>query len=153
MRQGMIGLQLGAHQKYYISQCEEKQSIQLTITVAGDDLASRRERKKLIDDMEFLLDDIMKVFMPATKKPALFVPCSLCSTLHIPLDDVHRDRTIFCPNSNDTPLSSGYYQDLRAASSGSYISSQTSNELIFFVLTVISIGQEPVDANVYSGDL
>ena len=32
-----MGLQLGHHQKYYISRCEEKQSIQLTITVKGDD--------------------------------------------------------------------------------------------------------------------
>ena len=117
----MIGLQLGAHQKYYISQCEEKQSIQLTITVAGDDMGSRKERKELIDDVGSLLDDIMKVFMPATKKPALFVPCSSCSTIHIPLDDVYRGKTIFCPKSNDAPLPSGYYWDLISAVSGSYI--------------------------------
>ena len=44
MRYGKIGLKLGAHQKYYISQCEEKQSVKLTITVAMQSV-SRREVK------------------------------------------------------------------------------------------------------------
>ena len=111
----MVGLQLGPHQKYYISRCKEKQSIQLTITVVGSDLANMQERKQLIDDVGNLLDDIMKVFMPAAKKPLLFVPCSLCSTLHIPLQDVCSGNTIFCPKSGDTALPSGYYGDLVAS--------------------------------------
>ena len=44
-----MGLQLGRHQKYYISQFEEKQSIQLTISAVGDDGESIRERRELID--------------------------------------------------------------------------------------------------------
>lgn len=108
----MVGLQLGAHQKYYISQCKERQSIQLTITVVGSDLDSMLERKKLIDDLSSFLDDIMKVFMPAAKRPILFVPCSLCSTLHVPLQDVCSAKTIFCPKSDDTALPLGYYGDL-----------------------------------------
>ena len=79
-----MGLQLGRHQKYYISRCEEKHSIQLTITVVGDD-KRERERRELIGDVSQLLDDIMKVFMPEVKKPRLMVPCPLCPILHITL--------------------------------------------------------------------
>ena len=89
MRYGKVGLQLGHHQKYYISRCEEKQSIQLTITVKGDDMRSVRERRGLIDDVTQLLDDIMKVFMREVKKPTLMVPCPLCPTLHITLRSVY----------------------------------------------------------------
>ena len=104
-----MGLQLGCHQKYYISRCEEKQSIQLTITVVGDD---KRERRELIDDVTQLLDDIMKVFMPEIKKPTLMVPCPLCPILHITLSEVSTGNTIFCPRSGDASLPSGYYGDL-----------------------------------------
>ena len=109
MRHGKVGLQLGRHQKYYISRCEEKQSIQLTITVVGDD---KRERKELIDDVTQLLDDIMKVFMPEVKKPTLMVPCPLCPILHIRLSEVSTGYTIFCSWSVDTALTFGYYGDL-----------------------------------------
>ena len=101
MRHGKVGLQLGQHQKYYLSRCEEKQSIQLTITVVGDDVTSVRERKELIDDVTQLLDDIMKVFMPEVKKPKLIVPCPLCPILHITLSEVFTGNTIFCARSDD----------------------------------------------------
>ena len=104
-----MGLQLGRHQKYYISRYEEEQSIQLTITVVGDD---KRERKELIDDVTQLLGAIMKVFMPEVKKPTLMVPCPLCPILHITLSEVSTGNTIFCPRSGDTPLPFGYYGDL-----------------------------------------
>jgi len=112
MRHGKVGLQLGNHQKYYISRCEEKQSIQLTITVRGDDVTSVVERRELIDDVTKLLDDIMKVFMPEVKKPKLLVPCPLCSNLHITLNWVTTGKTIFCSVSDDAHLPSGYYGDL-----------------------------------------
>ena len=102
MRHGKVGLQLGSHQKYYISRCEEKQSIQLTITVVGN---NKRERRKLIDDVTQLLDDIIKVFMPEVKKPTLMIPCPLCPILHITLSEVSTGDTIFCPQSdNDASL-------------------------------------------------
>ena len=107
-----MGLQLGSHQKYYINHGEDKESIQLTITAVGDDIDSIREREELINDVTKLLDDVMKVFMPAAKRPILFVPCPLCSTLHVSLNDVHSGDTIFCPLSNDTALPAGYYSDL-----------------------------------------
>ena len=113
MRRGKMGSQLGANQKYYISRCEDNQSIQLTITVVGDDEEHIKERRDLINDIIKLLDDIMRVYMPATKeKPLLLIPCELCRALHIHLDDVHSGKTIFCPNANDQPLSDGYYSDL-----------------------------------------
>ena len=112
LRQGKVGLQLGSHQKYYISQCEEKHSIRLTITVVGDDVTSVRERRELIDDVTELLDDIMKVFLPAAKTPTPFVPCSYCPKLHIPLSEVRSGNTIFCPVCNDAELAGGYYGEL-----------------------------------------
>ena len=112
LRYGKVGLQLGSHQKYYISHCEEKKSIRLTITTVGDDVDSVQERRELIDDVTRLLDDVMKVFMPAAKRPILFVPCPLCPTLHVLLSDVCSGDTIFCPHSNDTSLPTGYYSDL-----------------------------------------
>ena len=123
-----MGSQLGADQKYYISRCEEKQSIQLTITVVGDDKEHMEERKSLIDNVTKLLDDIMKVFMPATKeRPSLLIPCPFCPKLHIPLDALYSGKVIFCPNDDDKPLSRGYYSDLLQAAtilikgtSGSY---------------------------------
>ena len=98
MRYGKVGLQLGAHQKYYITRCEEKQSIQLTITVVGNDENSIRERNELIDDISKQLDNIMKLFMPAVEnRPDVMFPCPSCSTLHITLKEVRNGSTIFCP--------------------------------------------------------
>ena len=108
-----MGSQLGADQKYYISQCEEKLSIQLTITMVGDDEKHSEERRNLIDDVTKLLDDIMKVFMPATKRrPSLLIPCPFCPVLHILLDDICSGKNIFCPGVHDKCLPCGYYSDL-----------------------------------------
>jgi len=113
MRRGKVGLQLRADQKYYISRCEERKSIKLTITVVGDDVKHFVERRDLINDVTKLLDDIMKVFMPATKKrPTLLIPCALCNILHITLDDMCSGNAVFCPNANDKVLPHGYYGDL-----------------------------------------
>ena len=113
MRRGKMGSQLGADQKYYISRCEEKESIQLTITVVGDDEEHIEERRDLIKDITKILDDIMKVFMPATKeRPSLLIPCVFCSVLHVSLDDACSGKTIFCPFANDKSLPHGYYSDL-----------------------------------------
>ena len=113
MRHGKVGLQLGSHQKYYISRCEEKQSIQLTITVVGNDV---NDRKELIDDVGQLLGSIMKVFMPEVKKPTVMIPCPLCPILHITLSEVSTGDTLFCVRSGDAPLPSGYYSDLLSSS-------------------------------------
>ena len=113
MRHGKIGSQLGADQKYYISRCEHKQSIQLTISVVGNDKEHTEERRNLINDVTKLLNDIMRMFMPATKeRPSLLIPCPFCPVLHILLDDVSSSKAIFCPNANDRPLPHGYYSNL-----------------------------------------
>ena len=112
MRRGKMGSQFGADQKYYISQCEEKQSIQLTITVMGDDEEHIEERRDLINGITKLLGDIMKVFMPVANIPSLLIPCLFCSILHITLDDACSGKTIFCSNANDKSLPHGYYSDL-----------------------------------------
>ena len=118
MRHGKVGLQLGAHQKYYINQCKEKQSIQLTITLVGVDVKCRQERAELIDGVAKLLNDIMNVFMPAAKRPALFIPCPLCSALHITLKKVYDDESAFCPSSNDDCIRNHYNDLLPNASTG-----------------------------------
>ena len=115
LRYGKVGLQLGAHQKYYISQCEEKKSIQLTITVVGNDAKSVEERKKLIDNIYQQLDEIMKLFMPAIKKrPKILFPCPFCTTLHITLEDVSMGSTIYCTNASDVEIAVNpeYYGNL-----------------------------------------
>ena len=118
MRRGKMGSQLGADQKYYISRCEEKQSIQLTITVVGVDEEHIEERRDLINDIIKLLEDIMNVFTPVAKeRPLVLIPCAFCPILHIPLDDACSGKAIFCPNANDKPVPHGYYNDLLQGSS------------------------------------
>ena len=113
MRYGKIGLQLGGHQKYYISKCEEKQSIQLTITVVGSDSKSSVERKELIDDIIQLMDDIIKLFMPTvSERAAILFPCPLCTTLHITMDEVCHGNTIHCAKSSDAVVPPEYYGNL-----------------------------------------
>ena len=134
MRHGKVGLQLGADQVYYISRCEEKSSIQLTITMpVRDDAKSSEERKELIDDIARILDDIMKVFMPAVKKtPVLLVPCPKCPTLHITVDEVCSGHTIFCTASGITVPLRGYYGDLLPH--GSHNSTALSGEVTILLL-------------------
>ena len=102
MRYGKVGLKLGAHQKYYISRCEENQSIQLTITVTRNDIKSAQERKELIVDISQLLSDIMKLFMPAMReRPTILLHCPLCTTLHVTLEEVCSGEIIYCSNASN----------------------------------------------------
>jgi len=121
-----VGLRLGAHQIYYISHCEEKGSIQLTITMPeNDDLISAQERRELINDITKLLDDILKEFLPTMKKhPIRLVPCPHCPILHVTLNDISTGNSIFCATSNDTRLPYNYYDDLLdpASLTGNFIS-------------------------------
>ena len=114
MRRYKMGSQLGSDQKYYISRCKDNHSIQLTITVVGDDEEHIKERRDLINDITKILDDIMKMFMPATKeRPSLLIPCPFCSVLHVSLNDACSAKTMFCPfTDDDKPLPRDYYRDL-----------------------------------------
>jgi len=72
-----------------------------------------QERKELVDDIKMMLDNIMKVFMPAVKKrPVLLVPCPKCPKLHITLDEVCCGNTIFCSATGVTEQFSGHYCDV-----------------------------------------
>ena len=119
MRYGKVGLQLGAHQEYYISRCEEKQSIQLTITVVGNDKNSIHERNELIDYISQQLDNIMKLFMPAVEnRPAVLFPCPLCPALHITLEKVRNGSTIFCIWNCDTAVPPEHFGNLLSTKPG-----------------------------------
>ena len=136
MRRGKIGSQLGADQKYYISRCEEKQSIQLTITMVGTDEEHIEERRSLINDVENLLHEIMKLFMPATMEwPVLMVPCTLCPKLHILLEDVCNCKKIFCPNFDDNKLPDDYYYELLQG--GVTSSNITAGEVVVHKLSLV----------------
>ena len=65
----------------------------------------------------------MKMFMPAAKRPKLFVPCCECSNLHISIDEVHADGTIFCSSSDDGDLKlpHGYYSELLGSPTGNWL--------------------------------
>ncbi|XP_065914617.1 uncharacterized protein [Dysidea avara] len=112
MRHGKVALKLGTRQKYYISHCEEKHSIQLTITVVGNDVPSIQERRQLIDDVEKMLNDIMKVFMPAADQPVLLVPCPLCSILHITFTEVCAGGISYCSTNEEDIALRDHYHDL-----------------------------------------
>ena len=133
MRHGKIGLQLGAHQKYYISRSTEKQSIQLTITVSKNNAKCMQERSALINDVTEMLGNIMKLFMPTARKPTLFVKCTMCDVLHITLQQIQDGVTVYCPSStDDTPLHD-YYSDLLSAAGEKFTN---YNYLNFFVTYV-----------------
>ena len=103
MRHGKIGLKLGAHQKYYISRCEDAKCV--------------KERSEIINDVAEMLDRIMEVFMPPAKSPDIMIPCSKCNNLHIELKHVRGRETIYYPSSidDDSPLADDYYTDLLCA--------------------------------------
>jgi len=109
----MVELQLGAHQRYYISRCKEKNSIQLTITMPErDNETCAQQRRHLISEVSKLLTNILEVFMPAGKRPVLLVPCPNCPNLHITLTELCSGDTIFCTTSSETTPLSGHYKDL-----------------------------------------
>lgn len=68
LKHGKVTLQLGAHQSYYVNLCEDKKSIQLIIMSTVED-TSGQEMIELISDTSDLLDNIMKVYTPAAKRP------------------------------------------------------------------------------------
>jgi len=112
MRHGKVALKMGTHQKYYISHCEEKHSIQLTITVVGNDVPSIQERRELIDNVNKMLNDVMKVFMPAAVQPVLFVPCPRCPILHITFSEVCAGGISYCSTFEEDIALCDHYSDL-----------------------------------------
>ena len=127
-----MGSQLGADQKYYISRCAKKQSIQLTISMVGTDETHVEERKNLIDDIKNFLHDIMEVFMSATtERPILRIPCPFCCKLHILLDQASSGKAIFCSNNKDKRLPQGYYSELLQGRIADTTNTTGSHKLLF----------------------
>jgi len=85
-----VGLHLGEDECYYISryETEEKQGVQLTITVEGYDADRIQQRWELIQFVLQKLKDIMAKFMPAEKEPSEHIPCPLCHKMHIPFEKI-----------------------------------------------------------------
>ena len=112
---------LGHDQLYYVSLSENRQSIRLAITPDEDGIITTQglqDRWKLIEDFNAKLKEIVKVFMPASQLPQSFIPCCLCSKLHLKLDDIRADdHPLRCINGK---LPKNYYSDLRQCQ-GSYI--------------------------------
>ena len=110
----MIKLVLGRDQLYYVSLCEDHHSIRLAITPDVDGIITSQglqERWKLIEEFNDKLIEIVKSFMPASNLPQCYIPCNLCSDLHLKLDDIRADnKPLHCFHGR---LPENYYSDLR----------------------------------------
>ena len=117
----MVKLVLGRDQLYYVSLCEDHDSIRLAITPDEDGIVksqSLKERWMLIEDFHAKLIENTKTYMPASELPQRYVPCSHCSDLHLSLDDIRAtDKPLRCIEGK---LPDNYYSDLRQYQ-GNYI--------------------------------
>ena len=110
----MIKMALGDDQLYYVSLCEDQYSIRLAITPYGDAV----EKCQLIEEFNAKLIKTVKAFMPSSDLPQCYIPCSLCSNLHLELNDIRaHDRRLRCSNGR---LPRDYYSDLREYSGSIY---------------------------------
>ena len=117
IRRHIIKLVLGDDQLYYVSLCEDHDSIRLAISPDIDDddgvVGSQglQERWKLIEYFNTKLTEIVKSFMPASDLPQRYIPCSRCHNLHLKLDSIREsDKTLHCVHGK---LAKDYYSDLR----------------------------------------
>ena len=114
IRRKMIKLVLGRDQLYYVSLQEDHDSIRLAITPDEDGILKSQglqERWQLIEDFNAKLIEITRAFMPASDLPQCFIPCSMCSNLHLKLEDIRNsDMPLRC---FDGKLAKDYYSDLR----------------------------------------
>ena len=104
---------LGLDQLYYVSLCDDNHSIRLAIVPDEDRVTTKglQERWKLIEEFNAKLMEKVKAFMPASALPQCYIPCCLCSNLHLNLDDIRADdRPLHCFYGK---LPKDYYSDLR----------------------------------------
>ena len=110
----MIKMVLGRDQLYYVSHCKHHHSIRLAITPDEDGIVAPeglRERWELIEEFKAQLAVAVKAFMPASQPPICYIPCSLCPSLHLELDNIRADdKPLHCSKGK---LSKDYYNDLR----------------------------------------
>ena len=113
---------LGRDQLYYVSLCEDHDSIRLAITPDEDGKVkpqSLQERWRLIEDFNAKLIETTKTYMPASELPLRYVPCSQCTDLHLRLDDIRAtDKPLRC---SEGKLPDDYYSDLRQYHGKAYI--------------------------------
>ena len=107
---------LGEEQYYYISLCEDRDSVRLIMTPDENGIttdAGYEERRELIKFFQHILVRIVKSLSKISEGiqlPIAYVPCPQCDELHIQLDMVvsTRQRCLRCK----TKLPPGYYCDL-----------------------------------------
>ena len=108
---------LGDDQYYYISLCEDQDSICLIMTLDETGVtkdAYLEERRELLNFFHVTLKNIVrslsKMSEEEIKLPIAYVPCPQCSNLHFSLDIVSnaKKRALRCK----TKLRFGYYSDL-----------------------------------------
>ena len=107
---------LGDDQYYYISLCEDQDSVCLIMTPDENSIitdAGYEEQRELIKFFQYTLVSIVKSFSKISEEiqlPIAHVPCPQCDKLHIPLDVVlsTRKRSLRCK----TKIPLGYYSDL-----------------------------------------
>ena len=129
----MIKMVLGSDQLYYVSLCADQHTIRLAITPDEDGVVTPygfQERWELIEDFNAKLMKTVKAFMPASDLPQRYIPCGLCSKLHLSLDDIRADdKPLRCFNGK---LPNDYYSDLRKYQ-GSIFAYQYCNYITMYI--------------------
>ena len=104
-------------QLYYVSFCEDHDSIRLAITPDDDGITvptpGVKARWDLIEYFNNKLVEMVKTFMPASDLPQRYIPCSRCPKLHnhLKLDHIRKtDKPLRCDRGK---LLEDYYYDLR----------------------------------------
>ena len=114
MRRHIIKLVLGTDQLYYVSLCEEYNSIRIAITPDEEGKVTSKglqERWKLIEYFNTKLREIVKTFMPASDLPQCYIPCIRCPNLHLKLDSIREiSKPLNCVRGK---IPKDYYSDLR----------------------------------------
>ena len=119
----MIKMVLGYDQLYYVSLCEDHNSIRLAITPDDDGVVTPQglqERWRLIEEFNDKLMSAVKAFMPAADLPRRYIPCCWCPNLHLNLDAIRADKpsALHC---KDGKLPKDYYSDLRQYQGSYYL--------------------------------
>ena len=105
----MMALSRG--QRYCISYCEEKHSIQLSFVFLPSSGHLAVHRKDLLEYFQCNLEVIMEDFMNATSKPMAYIPCCFCSQLHVELQLLIEGEQQDCPETMQ-PIPQQHYCDL-----------------------------------------
>lgn len=111
LRKGKVMMSLSLGQRYCISLCEEKHSIQLSFVLLPGGRHLAEHRRDLLEYFQSNLEVIMKDFMNATTKPVAYIPCCFCSQLHLELQSLLTGEPQDC-NTNMQPIPELYYHDL-----------------------------------------